>query len=88
MKNDETRHWIRDIIYDGNIKHDSNGAIHIFDDDNIIWHKCADAKSERYEIRLWTLERGGKHLTHTDIDFLREEISQEPSLLVKEWDPP
>ena len=88
VKKEEIRHWVKLVELDKIFKHDSSGALHVYEEHINFWRKCADAKSERYEIRNWTLSRGEDQLTHSDIEFLRQEISEEPSLLVKEWDPP
>ena len=88
VKKEEIRHWIKLVELDKIFKHDSSGTLHVYEEHINFWRKCTDAKSERYEIRKWTLSHGEDQLTHSDIEFLRREISEEPSLLVKEWDPP
>ena len=79
VKKEEIRHWIKLVELDKIFKHDSSGTLHVYEEHINFW---------RYEIRNWTLSRGEDQLTHSDIEFLRQEISEEPSLLVKEWDPP
>lgn len=87
-KTQKVRRLVSEFASEGNIRHDSNGTLYYYRHSNKKWEKLNEY-SMRNELRSWIQRNLGEdELTHTDIEFLRQEIAEEPDFLAEELDFP
>lgn len=86
-KAQKVRRLVDAAVRSGNIMHDSNGKLYFQNESNTSWQSLK-TYSERLFIRLLTQKIGEDELTHADIEFLRQELAEEPILLARELDYP
>lgn len=86
-KAQRVRRLVNEAVRGGNIMHDSNGKLYFHRESNSSWQRFK-TYSERIFIRLLTQNIGEDELTHVDIEFLRQELAEEPILLARELDYP
>ena len=86
-KAQKVRRLVDEAVRSRKIMHDSNGKLYFHKETNQSWQSLK-TYSERIFIRLLTQMIGETELTHADIEFLRQELAEEPILLARELDYP
>lgn len=87
MKKSEIMKIVGQIIRNDCIKHDSQGRLYYFESGDQVW-KLLDDYGIRQVINLWSREFYREYLTHSELEYLRQELSEEPELMAPELDSP